>query len=197
VVSEPTRLRLATLDDAAAILEIYAPYILESTISFEYELPSASEIGERIAAVQRFYPWIVLERDGELLAYAYASRLRTRAAYDWVAETSVYVARAQHGQGLGRHVYQALLDLLALQGLWWAYAGIALPNPVSQRMHERLGFERLGVFPGIGFKHGAWLDLEWWRYRLAPPDAGEPAPVRAIADASLAAALAQRLDHHL
>lgn len=182
----PPRLRLATPDDAPAIHAIYSPYILESTISFEYELPSVEEIARRISTTLSFYPWLVLERGNAVQAYAYASRLRTRAAYDWVAETSVYVDRGAHGQGMGREVYQALLDLLALQGLWWAYGGIALPNVGSQRLHERMGFERLGVFPGIGYKHGAWLDLEWWRVRLAPLDvalgAEPPAPVKPIAE---------------
>jgi L-amino acid N-acyltransferase YncA len=187
-------LRLAGPDDAAALADIYAPYVRETTISFELEPPSADEMADRVAAVGQFHPWLVLELDGRVQAYAYASRWRTRPAYDWIAETSIYLARESIGRRLGEPLYRALLDLLALQGHWWAYGGIALPNRESQRFHARLGFEWLGCFPAVGYKFDRWCDLDWWRFRLAPADVdATPAPVRAIHDASLAAAIDKRL----
>jgi L-amino acid N-acyltransferase YncA len=190
------RLRLAGPNDAAALADIYAPYVLETTISFELEPPDVDEMAGRVAAVGQFHPWLVLELDGRVHAYAYASRWRTRPAYDWIAETSIYVARESVGRRLGEPLYRALLDLLALQGFWWAYGGIALPNPESQRFHVRLGFEWLGCFPAVGYKFGRWCDLEFWRYRLGAADtdaAAPPAAVRAIGDATLAQAIADRL----
>jgi L-amino acid N-acyltransferase YncA len=190
----PYRLRLATADDAAVLADIYAPYVRETTISFELEPPSADEMASRVAAIGEFHPYLVLELDGRVRAYAYASRWRTRPAYDWIAETSIYVARESVGRRLGEPLYRALLDLLALQGFWWAFGGIALPNAESQRFHARLGFEWLGCFPAVGSKFGRWCDLEFWRYRLAPADTGgEPVPVRAISDPTLTALITARL----
>lgn len=190
----PYRLRFATSDDGAALADIYAPYVRETTISFELEAPSADEMASRVAAIGQFHPYLVLELDGRVQAYAYASRWRTRPAYDWIAETSIYLARESVGRRLGEPLYLALLDLLALQGHWWAYGGIALPNRESQRFHARMGFEWLGCFPAVGYKFGRWCDLDWWRFRLAPADVDAvPAPVRAIGDASITAAVDKRL----
>jgi L-amino acid N-acyltransferase YncA len=191
------RLRFARPDDASALADIYAPYVRETVISFELEPPTADEMAGRVAAVGQFHPWLVLELDGRVQAYAYASRWRTRPAYDWIAETSIYVAREAVGRRLGEPLYRALLDLLALQGFWWALGGIALPNPESQRFHARLGFEWLGCFPAVGYKFGRWCDLDWWRYRLTAAESSEePVPVRAIGDPTLAQAIADRLADH-
>lgn len=190
----PHRLRLAIPEDAAAIASIYAPYVRKTTISFELEPPSASEMAERMATISRSHPYLVLELDGRVQGYAYASRLRARPAYDWVAESSIYVAEDSLGRRLGRPLYRALLDLLALQGIWWVYGGVALPNPGSQRFHEALGFSRIGSFPEVGYKYGSWCDVEWWRIRVGSADASEPpTPVRSINDESLAVAIADRL----
>jgi L-amino acid N-acyltransferase YncA len=188
------RLRFAVAEDAAAIADIYAPYVRNTTISFELEPPSADEMAERMAVIGRFHPYLVLELDGRVHAYAYASRLRARPAYDWVAESSIYVAETSVDRGLGRPLYRALLDLLALQGIWWVYGGVALPNPGSQRFHQALGFSRLGSFPEVGYKLGTWCDVEWWRVRVAIADPSEPpTPVRSIHDPELAVAVADRL----
>ena len=193
-------LRLATLADAPAIASIYAPWVRETGVSFELEPPSAAIIAGRIAAVT-FYPYLVLELDGIVRAYAYASRLRERPAYDWVAETSIYVDRSVHRRGLGERIYVALLDLLAMQGLVWAYGGISVasdasePGP-SQRFHERLGFEQFARFPRVGFKFGRWWDVDWWRFALSEQGHEDPAqlePIRSIHDASLRDAVAERL----
>jgi L-amino acid N-acyltransferase YncA len=200
-MSAEPQLRLATLEDAPAIASIYAPWVRETGVSFELEPPSALMIAARIATISQFYPYLVLELDGVVRAYAYASRFRERPAYDWVGETSIYVERSLHRHGLGERIYTALLDLLALQGLVWAYGGISVasdatePGP-SQRFHERLGFERFARFPKIGFKFGRWWDVEWWRFELAeygdPPPA-QLEPIRSIHDPSLRDAVAERL----
>ena len=190
------RLRLATPDDAAAIAQIYAPWVSESAVSFEAEPPSAAALAVRIASVSRCYPWLVLEFNGAVRAYAYATRLRDRQAYDWIAETSVYVDRSIQRRGLGERVYSALLDVLAMQGLVWAYAAIvvaseAVSEGASGRFHAQLGFERFARFPGVGFKQGNWWDVEWWRLALAEP--GEPEAIRPIHDIRLREAIAERL----
>lgn len=178
--------------DPDAIAGIYAPFVRDTTVSFELEPPSAATIAERIASVRAFHPWLVLELDEVVVAYAYATRLRGRAAYDWIAETSIYVAPAVEARGLGRRLYTALLDLLALQGMVWAYGVIALPNPASQAFHARLGFEHLARFPAVGFKHQQWCDIDWWRKPLRTlADAHEPP--RAIDDPAIAEAVQARL----
>jgi L-amino acid N-acyltransferase YncA len=200
-MSEQPALRLATLADAPAIASIYAPWVRETCVSFELEPPSPMLIAARIAAISSFYPWLVLELDGQVQAYAYASRLRDRPAYDWVAETSIYVERSHHGRGLGERIYTALLDLLAMQGVVWAYGGITVagdatdPDPgPSQRFHARIGFTRFARFPRVGFKQGRWWDVEWWRFELAELAEGdEPEPLRSIQDPSLHDAIAERL----
>ncbi|MFO7562718.1 MAG: N-acetyltransferase family protein [Enhygromyxa sp.] len=199
-MSDP-RLRLATLADAAAIASIYAPWVRETGVSLELEPPSPALIASRIAAVSSFYPWLVLELGGEVRAYAYATRLRERPAYDWVAETSIYVEQTLHRRGLGERIYAALLDLLAIQGMVWAYGGISVPSDAhepgpSQRFHERIGFARLARFPRVGFKHGRWWDVEWWRFALADTDEQGQAqlePIRSIQDPALREAISERL----
>jgi L-amino acid N-acyltransferase YncA len=188
------RLRLAVAEDAPAIAGIYAPYVRTTTVSFELEPPGAAEMAERMAAIGGFHPYLVLELDGRVQGYAYASRLRTRPAYDWVAESSIYMSEDAVDRRLGRPLYRALLDLLALQGIWWVYGGIALPNPRSQRFHEALGFTRIGSFPEVGYKFGTWCEVEWWRARITSADPHEPPkPVRSIHDVELAQAVADRL----
>lgn len=191
---EPVRIRLAQPEsDAAAIADLYAPFVRDEWVSFELEPPSASTIAARIVEVRKFFPWLVLELDGELVAYAYATRLRARPAYDWVCETSIYVDRRVHARGLGRRLYQPLLELLRVQGFVWAYGAIALPNPASQAFHARLGFEHLARFPAVGFKHGRWCDIDWWRSALRPLDLA-PAPPRPLDDPALSEAIGRVLD---
>ena len=190
----PHQLRFATREDAAALAAIYAPYVRDTTISFELEPPSSDEMADRLAAIGQWYPYLVLEQGGRVQGYAYASRWRTRPAYDWIAETSIYLAPELVGRRLGEPLYRALLDLMALQGLWWAFGGIALPNPGSQRFHERLGFTWVGNFPAVGYKFERWSDVEFWRYRLTAAElGGVPAPVRSIHDESIATSVADRL----
>jgi len=168
-------IRLADARDAAAVQAIYAPYVRETAISFETEPPSVEEIAARMRAVLAYAPWLVCEREGRVVAYAYAGRFHARAAYQWSVEVTVYVDRDHRRRGVGLALYGALLAALRLQGFCTAVGIIALPNPASVGMHEALGFERVGVIPAVGFKHGRWHDVGWWRLALRPLDAA-PAP---------------------
>lgn len=165
--------------DAADLVEIYAPYVRESTVSFELEPPSATEMAERLRAVLARTPWIVCEQDGRLLGYAYATRFRARPAYDWTVETAIYVARGEQRRGIAAALYGALLDGLRWQGFHVALGVIALPNAASVALHERFGFLPLGVIREAGFKFGAWRDSGWWQLALGPSGAA-PQPLRAL-----------------
>lgn len=174
-------IRTATPADAAALLAIYAPIVEATVISFEHEPPDEAEMRRRIGHTLQALPWLVSvdDDDGAVDGYAYASRHRERAAYQWAVEVSVYVHERARGRGLASRLYTALFDHLAALGYMQALAGIALPNEASVRLHESLGFEPAGVFRHIGFKHGQWRDLGWWMRPLAAlPD--EPRAPRAF-----------------
>lgn len=167
--------RVATIADAAAVAAIYAPYVLETTISFEEVPPSPAEMAERIAATLKTHPFLVYDAGEGVIGYAHASPHKTRAAYRWSVDVTVYAARDAHRRGVGRALYTALFDILARQGFHAAFAGIALPNDKSVGLHRAMGFEPLGVYQEVGFKHGAWRDVAWWRRPLNDgPPAGEP-----------------------
>jgi L-amino acid N-acyltransferase YncA len=160
--------------DASACAAIYAPHVEGSAVSFEERAPGAAEMGERIAKVAATHAWLVAERAGRVLGYAYATAFNERPAYRWSASVSVYVAEGARGEGLGRALYEALFARLRGAGFRVACAGITLPNPASVALHEGLGFERVGLNRGIGWKDGAWRDVGWWQLELAPPGSGKP-----------------------
>jgi L-amino acid N-acyltransferase YncA len=160
------RVRDARGEDAAAIAAIYAPVVRDTPISFELEPPDVATMRQRVLDTLERRPWLVCERDGEVVGYAYAASHRERAAYQWCVETSVYIADSARRQGVGSTLYRALLPLLARQGYVHAYAGITLPNPASVGLHEALGFRPIGVYSAIGFKLGAWHDVGWWDLTL-------------------------------
>ena len=170
-------IRPATPEDAGWIADLYAPIVRDTVISFELEPPGAEEIGRRIADTLKMYPWLVAERDGRPLGYAYASQHRTRAAYRWSCDVSVYVAPDAHRQNVGTALYTRLLDALTGQGFRNAFAGIALPNAASVGLHERMGFTHLGTYAGVGYKLGAWHDVGWWQKRLSDGDGPPEGPV--------------------
>ncbi len=161
--------------DAKRLLEIYAPAVETGPTSFETVLPSAAEFGERIRRTLETHPWLVACVGGEAVGYAYAGAIRARAAYQWSCEVSVYVREDHHRRGVGSRLYEALFASLREQGFVNAFAGITLPNPASVALHERCGFESVGVYRRIGFKNGAWHDVGWWGLRLREVT-GEPAP---------------------
>lgn len=171
------KIRTATLDDAAAVAAIYAPVVQHTAISFETEPPDAAEMRSRIEKTLASLPWLVAEDEaGAVCGYAYASRHRERAAYQWSVDTTVYVRQDQRGRGVGRALYGALLPLLTELGYAQAFAGIALPNAGSVGLHEAVGFQALGVYRNVGFKHGQWRDVGWWQKTLATP--AQPQPPR-------------------
>jgi phosphinothricin acetyltransferase len=176
------RIRAATPDDSAAISDIYAPYVSASAVSFEAEPPDRDEIAERISAGADLYPWLAAEEDGAILGYAYGAAFRTRHAYRFTVETSVYLREAAQGRGVGRLLYLPLLDLLERQGFTQAIAAIALPNEASVTLHERLGFRHAGTYGQVGFKLGRWWDVGLWQRALAAPAAepGEPLTLDAV-----------------
>ena len=171
-------IRAATVDDAAAIAAIYAPYVLTGTATFETEAPDAAAMRARIEKADGFFPWLVAtngDAEGGVLAYAYAAPFRDRPAYRYVVESTIYVAGAMQGQGAGRLLYDALIDTLRAQGFTQAIAAIALPNDYSIRLHESVGFRRAGVLREVGYKHGRWIDVGYWQCELnestmPPPD---------------------------
>jgi L-amino acid N-acyltransferase YncA len=170
----PPIIRLATLDDAAAVQAIYAPYCY-TPISFEAEPPSVAEMRSRLTKVISQFPWLVLDAGGEVLGYVYAAPHRERAAYRWSVDTTVYVRQDQQRRGIGRALYTSLFALLDLQGNVNAYAGVTLPNPGSVGLHEAMGFQPVGVYHRVGFKYGAWHDVAWFE-RLLQPRPDEPSP---------------------
>lgn len=161
--------------DAAACAAIYAPHVEGSAVSFEERAPDAAEFAARIERTAATHPWLVAERGGEVVGYAYACPHKQRPAYRWAADVSVYVSIAHHGQGVGRELYEALFERLRAQRLRMACAGITLPNPASAALHERLGFAEIGVSRRIGWKQGAWRDVGWYQLELAPAS-DEPPP---------------------
>ncbi len=160
--------------DAAACAAIYAPYVEQTPISFEERPPDALEMEARIARSAATHPWLVAEVGGEVVGYAYAYRHRERAAYRWAADVSVYVAANRRGEGLGRSLYERLFVHLRRQNFQVACAGITLPNDASVRLHEALGFLRVGISPRIGWKGGRWHDVSWWQLELEPATPGTP-----------------------
>lgn len=172
--SATVRLRSATPDDAAACLAIYAPYVRDTVISFEYEPPTVEEMHARISAVLPHKPWLIAESERGVAGYAYASTFRARVAYQWTAEVAVYVDAALHARGVGRRLYTALIDRLRSLGYRTLVAGISLPNPQSVGFHEALGFRKSAHFPAVGFKFGAWHDTGFWILDLGPGSAPNP-----------------------
>jgi L-amino acid N-acyltransferase YncA len=164
--------RDATAADAAACAVVYAPYVTDTVVTFETEPPTAEQMADRIAAAQRRHAWLVLEDDGAVVGYAYGGPYKERAAYRWSCEVSVYLERGRRRTGGGRALYEALFARLADRGLRIAVAGMTLPNAASEGLHRALGFEPVGVYRRIGWKHGAWHDVAWMQRALADP--GDP-----------------------
>jgi len=174
-------IRIAHADDATAVHDIYTPSVRVGVETFETELPGVEAMRERMLTRLRHYPWIVWEEDGRVLAYAYASRFRERAAYDWIAETSIYVHPDARRRGIARRLYATLLDAMRLQGINQAVGVITLPGQSSVTMHEAMGFTAAGVWRSSGYKLGAWWDVGVWQRELQPPE-NPPRPVVPFAE---------------
>ncbi|MHA3701645.1 arsinothricin resistance N-acetyltransferase ArsN1 family B [Jatrophihabitans sp. YIM 134969] len=168
-------IRAATAADAAGCRGIYAPFVLDTAVSFEEDVPSVETVAARIEASLAAHAWLVAVVDGEVVGYAYATRHRERAAYRWACDVSVYLAGSARGRGIGRRLYEVLFARLADRGYVTALAGIALPNPASIGLHRAMGFEDVGVYRNIGFKGGSWHDVCWMQRSLVsiPVQPGE------------------------
>jgi L-amino acid N-acyltransferase YncA len=174
-------LRPANAADAEAIAAIYAPHVRSGTVSFETEAPDGATMAARMSSSDGLYPWIVASDGaaaGGVLGYAYATRFSERDAYRWVVETSIYVAATAQRRGIGRLLYAALIGTLRAQGFTQAIGRIALPHDASVALHEALGFRASGVLRAVGYKHGQWIDVEYWQCTLAEPmmPPAEPLP---------------------
>jgi phosphinothricin acetyltransferase len=160
-------IRVATLDDAPQILEIYAPYVLTTSVTFEVEVPTVEEYRERIAKTLKFFPFFVMEDEHQqIVAYAYASFYAPRAAYRWTVESSIYVDGNLRGRGYGTVIYKVLLDTLRDMGVYEVWASLGCPNEASERFHVKMGFVKKGFFPLIGYKLGEWHDVVYYSYCL-------------------------------
>jgi phosphinothricin acetyltransferase len=166
--------------DGAALARIYAPYVTGSVISFEAALPAAEDMARRARNILLGHPYLVMENRGDVVGFAYGAEHRSRAAYRWSCDVSVYVAQDHHRQGIGRALYARLFELLRRQRLHLAFAGITLPNDNSIGLHEAMGFTHVGTYVEVGYKFGAWRDVGWWRLALtsgAAEDGGPPEPI--------------------
>ena len=163
-------LRRAHLEDAEAILEIYAPYIRNTNITFEYEVPSLSEFRDRMAGLMEGYPYLICEIDGIAAGYAYAHRYKERAAYQWDAELSVYLREGCERRGIGQAFYTALMEILKEQHVRNVYGIVTSPNPPSEALHAAMGFRLAGVSLKTGYKLGKWIDVSCFERPLGDPD---------------------------
>lgn len=159
-------IRIATEADVPAMLAIYAPYVENTTVSFEYDVPCRKEFMQRFYTITAQFPWLVWEEEGEILGYAYASPPYARAAYRWCAEPSVYLKAEAQGRKIGTKLYAALEEILKLQGYQVLYALITEENTPSLVFHEKLGYRKSVLFPDCGFKLGRWLGVYWLEKRL-------------------------------
>lgn len=152
-------IRLAREADAVEILKIYEPYIKDTAITFEYEVPTLDEFKNRIKKISSVYPYLVCLIGGRIVGYAYAYRQKERAAYQWNAELSVYINKLYLRMGIGKALYSCLIEILKLQNVRNIYGGVTIPNPNSEKLHEYFGFQRLATYHNVGYKCDAWQDI--------------------------------------
>jgi phosphinothricin acetyltransferase len=169
--------RDATAEDAADCAALYAPYVTDTVITFEAEPPTATEMADRIAAAQRSHAWLVLEDDDGVVGYAYGGPFRSREAWQWSCEVSVYLQTGRRRSGGGRALYDALLERLTQRGYRTAIAVMTLPNAASEGLHRAMGFDTVGIHPRIGWKFGAWHDVAFAQRALGSGD-GPPTELR-------------------
>lgn len=178
MMNDNIRIRPAGAEDAEALLAIYAPYVRETAITFEYDVPTVEEFQSRIRNILQKYPYLIAEQDGRAVGYAYAGSFKERASYAWDAETTIYVARDRKRQGIGRRLYRTLEDILKAQGILNLNACIAFPPQEdeyltrnSMEFHARCGFRLVGEFHQCGYKFGRWYNIIWMEKHIgAHPD---------------------------
>lgn len=177
------KMRFATVKDCSQLLRIYSQYI-DTPITFECILPIEIEFAKRIKNIIDTYPYIVCEESGYIIGYAYAHRQKEREAYQWNAELSIYIDKDFTSIGLGKKMYNALIDILKLQGIKTVYGGVALPNEKSERLHKSLGFNQLGTYHNTGYKCKKWHDVTLFEKQIAPYDE-EPKPILSISEIAM------------
>ncbi len=181
-------IRFAKQTDAAQILDIYSPIVQHTAVSFEYEIPEVDEFEDRIERISKFYPYLVWEVQREILAFCYATRFRSRAAYDWIAESAIYVSEKVRGQGIGQKLYAKLFECLRAQGVV-SVVGVVRPNEASVQFHEALGFKKVGIIPFGGYKLDRWHEAGIWQLILQDPVPTRPRPVQPFPQVSRLIAL--------
>ena len=171
-------IRFAKSTDAASVLAIYAPYILNTAFTFETEVPTVENFQHRIISYQENWPWLVYEVDEFVAGYAYATKHRERAAYQWCVESSVYVHDNFQEKGIAKALYNALFEILKYQGCRNVYAGITLPNDKSVGFHKRFGFTKIADYINIGYKLNKWNTVSWWQLQLNDYSDDPVAPIK-------------------
>ena len=170
-------IRLATTDDLSQILAIYRPYVENTTVSFEYDVPTPEAFRQRFLGITGQFPWLVWEEGGTILGYAYACAPFERAAYQWCAEPSIYLLPQAQGKGIGRRLYEALEQILIAQGYRLSYAIITSENLPSLAFHRAMGYREIAQLPGCGYKLGKLLGVTWMEKVLRPVDTTMDPPV--------------------
>ena len=173
-----TQIRLATSKDAEGILAIYAPYIANTSFTFETEVPSLSDFQKRISEYLINWPWLVYEVDGMIAGYAYGTKYRERTAYQWCVESSIYIHDDFQKHGIGTALYEALIEIFRMQGFRNVYAVINLPNDKSVKFHEACGFSHFASYENVGYKLGKWKTVGWWQIIINEYVMEPPAPVK-------------------
>ena len=168
------KIRFINMEDYPRVLEIYAPYIMETAISFEAEVPTLEAFSQRIEKISSKFPWLVYEENGQVLGYAYGSTHRSRYAYNWSCEVTVYLDQKHTKKGIGSSLYNQLFTMLKEQGFYNLFAGITQPNEASNRIHEKLGFKKIGTYENIGFKFSKWHDVSWYQLEINAGDNPQP-----------------------
>lgn len=163
-------IRVAKVSDAKAIQKIYAPYVEKTNITFEYDIPSVNEMAHRIETTLEKFPYLVAIADNQIVGYAYASAYRTRHAYQWDSELSIYIDENYHGQSVGKRLYEKLLDILKTMHIQNVYACITYPNVKSEKFHQKFGFQLIGCFHQVGYKFNTWHDVIWMEKAIGKRD---------------------------
>jgi phosphinothricin acetyltransferase len=175
------KIRLATRIDCIEILKIYQYYVLNTAITFEYDVPSLEEIENRMKSIQSKYPYLVAEENNQLVGYAYANDFRHKSAYQWSPESTIYIHKDFHRNGIGKALYIKLFEALKKQGFYNVFGGVSLPNEASVKLHQRLGFKEIGVYENIGYKFGKWHSTKWFQLVLNKHETN-PSPPKNISE---------------
>ncbi len=175
-------IRWVKTTDAREALSVYAPYVQHTAVSFEYEVPTLTAYEENISAITAEYPWLVCCINNQVIGFAYAGTFRTRPAYKWSVESTIYLEKQWQSLGIGKLLYQTLIHLLKMQGFVNVFAGVAIPNPGSEQLHLSVGFREAGIFNHIGYKNGSWHTTKWYQLLLQPLTANPslPLPVKQV-----------------